>query len=74
MVIVQLWVGYKRLEDVIADRGFFHVSEIGPNCDVINVCVETVLDLAPVANDCQIIAEEFSEGPCTEAALQPGSI
>jgi len=69
LMIVQRWVGDKRLQDVIADRGFLHVSEVGPVCDEINVCVELLA--RPATRDAQITAEESSEGPRAEAALQP---
>jgi len=56
---------------VIADRSFLYVSEVGPMCDEINVCVVRAPD-AP--HDLQIVAEELSEDPCAEAALQPGAV
>ena len=61
---------------MIANRGFLYVSEVGPVCDEISVCVEIVRGIAPTSGPyCfYIIAEEFSEGPCTEAALKPGDL
>ena len=46
-------------------------------CDEIGVCVEIVIGPASArypAHDRQIIAEEFLEGPCGEAALQTGIV
>ena len=58
---------------MILDRGFLHVSEVGTARNKIGVCVE--IAYGPVAeiplsvvDGHQIIAEEFSEGPCGEAA------
>ena len=60
---------------MIADRSFVHISEVGPVCDEISVRVETPdisfeAALHPTGPyDCQVFAEEFSEGPCAETAL-----
>ena len=73
LVDVQLWMGDERLEDVIANRGFLYVSEVGPMCDEVNVCIE-VGDVSSVPRHHQVITGKFSEGPRAEAVLQPGAV
>ena len=78
-MIVQFWVGDKRLEDVIANGGFLYISEIGPVCDEICVCVEMIHAAPPatpflVSYGCQIAAEQLLENPRAEAALKPGVV
>jgi hypothetical protein len=63
--MMQFWVRDERLEDVITDRSFFHVSEICPVCDEINVCVEIILDpdcitVYTILHGFQVNVEEFS--------------
>ena len=61
---------------MITDRGFPHVSEVGPVCDEISFCEEIVADRVAAAavvvvilRGSHISIEEFSEGVCAEAAL-----
>ena len=65
---VQLLVGDKRLQDVTADRSFLYISEVGPVCDEVNICIE-VGGIYAIPRDHQVIAGELSEGPCAEAVL-----
>lgn len=70
LAIVQFWVRDKQPWGVITDRRFLHVSEVGPVCNEIGIRVEIAhgrVSMEP--RDHQIIVEEFSESPRTEAAL-----
>ena len=67
-MIVQLLVRDKRLEDVTMDRGFLHVSEIGPACDEVRVCIKQLqgamlrvlgLETRFVVHSPEITFEEF---------------
>jgi len=72
LVVVQFWVRGERLEDVIVDRSFFHVSEVGPECDEVSVCVEMDHCFVTV-REFQVILEKPAESPCAEAALEPSA-
>ena len=70
LVNVQLWVGDKRLKDVIANRSFLYESEVGPVCDEIDVCVEAVgVSVSAVPRDYQVIVGELSQQTCTKVVL-----
>jgi len=45
---VQSWERDERLEDVITDHSFLHVSEVGPPCDEVCPCEKQGLFLAQV--------------------------
>ena len=67
-----------------ADRSFLHASEVGPACDKIGVYTDIGVRVPTIAHATvritvfalvlealysrQIVAEEFLEGPCAEAA------
>ena len=73
LVIVWFWVRGEQLQDVITGRSFPKISEVGPACNEISVCVkiahESVPTIIPFAkHDHQIIAGEFLKGLCAEAA------
>ena len=58
------------------DRSFLHISEVGPVCNEVSVRVELVYWSASIIDlfvpyGYHIVVEEFSEGSCAEAALQP---
>ena len=55
------------------DHRFFHISEVGPMCDKVSVCVE--IECAYVtAHEFQVILEEFPERPFAKAALEPRAV
>ena len=64
------------LEDVTANRVFFHVSEIGTVCDEINVHVVRIPEIAPmvVVYGSQIFVEELLKNPSTEAVSKSGAV
>jgi len=75
LVVVQLVMRDEGLEDVTANRVFFHVSEIGTVCDEINVHVVKVPGPPPImVYDSQIFVEELLKNRRTEAASKSGAV
>jgi len=75
LVVVQLVMRDEGLEDVIANRIFFDVSEIGTVCDEIGIHVVRDPGPAPIiVHDFQIFAEELLKNPGTEAASKSGAV
>ena len=71
-------MGDERLEDVIADRKFLDVSQVGPVCDEIYIGNKLILEGVPVQfyllDDSYIALEEFLLGLGAEAALKPDGV
>ena len=73
-MIAQFRVRDKRLQDVITDGSFLHISEVGQMCDEIGVCAEVgrvKASLTVVFMPCgqQVIVKELSDGSCVEVVL-----
>ena len=66
-MIVQFRVRDKRLQDVITDGSFLHISEIGVCAEVGRVKASLTVVFMPCGQ--QVIVEEFSDGSCVEVVL-----
>jgi hypothetical protein len=79
LMIIHVRVRDKRLEDVIADGSFLHISEIGPACD--EMCARIKIPRGRVPGMCfytphvsRVTTKEILENPCAEAALKTGVV
>ena len=69
------------MEDMVANRGFLQVSEVGTMRDEVGDCAEPAFDQNSVMrptrvinHNLQIIAEELSKGLRAETGLQPSVV
>ena len=78
-MVIQYSVRDERLEDMITDRSFLHISKIDPACDKVGVCHEIGQGIPStasfvLAHEYHIIIEEISQTFRAKAALESGGV